>query len=111
MSALSVPEDLAENFGEKTKRRNENRYGSGAEKTQRSPQRKGPSPSPLSLASLCDQTDVSYVGKSADQTDIMTHTKEKTSSAYVGCAGDVTTEYTLRSVRMALTRREPQGGQ
>ena len=106
MNAANVLEYTGVRVGDGTKKRKENKFVSGAEKTQKKELPKELLPSPSNMDFSLDQLHANFVAWLATQMDIMTVTKKKTSSLCAGCAGDVITEYTPRSVRMPLTRRE-----
>jgi len=106
VSVLNAQEYLGESIGEKTRRQSVNKYESGAEKTQRREQHKEQLPSPSSSAFSLDQQHANCVESLADQMGITTAMKKKTSSPYVGCVEGVTTEYTLRSARSAVSNHK-----
>jgi len=106
VNAVSVLEFPGVSVGEKTKQRKGNKFVSGVERIQKKELPKELFNLLLNLDSSLDQTHANFVAWLATQMDIMTVIRKKTSSLCAGCAGDVITEYTPRSVRMPLTRRE-----
>ena len=102
MSVLNAQEYLGESIGEKTRRQSVNKYESGEDSIQRNVRHKEQLPLPSSTDFSLDQQHASCVESLADQMGITTAMKEKTSSVCAGCAGDVTTEYTLRSAGSAV---------
>ena len=106
MNARSVQESPGANAGERLRTRSVSKSGSGEDSIQRNVQPKERWPSPSSMGFSLDQQHASCVASLAARMVITTAMKKKTSLPSGGCAGDVTTEYTLRSARSAVSNHK-----